>query len=81
MQYLIPKARNNNTGQTIKAQDLNGARYPLHQRALAEDYAAQMAAKMTERTGDTWRGFVETYTPSVRNEVRSFSLDRITGRF
>jgi len=65
-QYLVTKARNIVTGQTVKNQDLTGARLELRQRALAEDLADQLAAKMTLRTGQTWTGFVEVYTPSVR---------------
>jgi len=65
-QYLVTKARNIVTGQTVKNQDLTGARLELRQRALAEDQADQLAAKMTRNTGQTWTGFVEVYTPSVR---------------
>jgi hypothetical protein len=65
-QYLIAKARNILTGQTVMDQDLTGARFELRQRTLAEDQADQLAAKMTRSTGSTWRGFVEVYTPSVR---------------
>ena len=65
-QYLMVKARNIATGQTVKNQDLTGARLELRQRVLAEDLADQLAAKMTRTTGQTWRGFVETYTPTVR---------------
>jgi hypothetical protein len=65
-QYLLPKARNLTTGQTIKSQDLTGARFTMAQRVLAEDMARQLADRMTARTGDTWQGFVETYTPRSR---------------
>jgi hypothetical protein len=65
-QYLITKARNIITGQTVKNQDLTGARLELRQRALAEELADQLAAKMTRNTGESWTGFVEEYTPSVR---------------
>lgn len=65
-QYLLPKARNLTTGQTVKTQDLTGTRLALSQRVLAEDMARQLADKMTARTGDSWVGFVETYTPSQR---------------
>ena len=65
-QYLVTKARNIVTGQTVKNQDLTGARLELRQRVLAEDLADQLAAKMSRSTGDTWQGFVEVYTPSVR---------------
>lgn len=65
-QYLLPMARNTVTGQTLKTQDLTGARFTLGQRVLAEDMAQQLADKMTARTGEQWTGFVQTYTPTVR---------------
>ena len=65
-QYLLAKARNTVTGQTVKNQDLTGARFTLQQRVLAEDSASQLAVKMTARTGDTWLGFVEVYSPTER---------------
>ena len=64
--YLLPKARNQLTGQTVKTQDLTGARFEHSQRALAEDMARQLAVKMTARTGEQWTGFLETYIPSTR---------------
>ena len=67
-QYLVTKARNIVTGQTVKNQDLTGARLELRQRVLAEDLADQLAAKMSRSTGDTWQGFVEAYTPSERRK-------------
>ena len=65
-QFLLVKARNTVTGQTVKNQDLTGARFTLNQRSLAEDSAQQLADKMTARTGDLWVGFCEAYTPTVR---------------
>jgi hypothetical protein len=65
-QYLITKARNLLTGQTVKNQDLTGARLELRQRALAEDLAKQLGERMSLRTGEPWTGFVEVYTPTVR---------------
>ncbi len=65
-QYLLAKARNTVTGQTVKNQDLTGARFTLQQRTLAEDSARQLAEKMTARSGDLWQGFVEAYTPTYR---------------
>ena len=65
--YLLPMARNTVTGQTVKTQDLNGLRYTLQQRVLAESAADQCAAKMTARTGDQWQGFVQEYTPRERS--------------
>ena len=64
-QYLIAKARNILTGQTVMAQDLTGSRLELRQRSLAEDQADQLAAKMTRSTGAVWRGFVEVYNSRV----------------
>ena len=61
-QYLITKARNIVTGQTVMDQDLSGARLELRQRSLAEAMAEQLAAKMTRSTGEYWTGFVEVYT-------------------
>jgi hypothetical protein len=66
-QYLLVKARNTVTGQTVKNQDLTGGRFTLKQRVLAEDSARQLADKMSARTGDTWLGFVESYTPTERS--------------
>ena len=65
-QYLMVKARNLVTGQTVKNQDLTGARLELRQRTIAEDQADQLAVKMSARTGQEWAGFVEVYTPSSR---------------
>lgn len=66
-QYLLPKARNVVTGQTVKTQDLTGSRFTLQQRALAEEMADQLARKMSDRTGESWVGIVEPYIPSQRN--------------
>jgi len=66
MNYLLPMARNTVTGQTVKTQDLAGARFTLSQRTLAEGMARQLANKMTARTAEQWQGFVQTYTPSIR---------------
>jgi hypothetical protein len=68
-QYLITKARSTVTGQTVKNQDLTGARFTLAQRSLAQESADQLAAAMASRTGDTWTGFVEAYTPTHRRSA------------
>lgn len=65
-QYLLVKARNTLTGQTVKNQDLTGTRLELRQRSLAEDLSRQLAEKMSRKTGEPWTGFVEVYTPTVR---------------
>ena len=62
MKYLLPKARNIQTGQTVYAEDLTGSKIPTHQRKIADLLAQQLADKLTVRTGDQWRGFVAEYT-------------------
>jgi len=66
-QYLMVKARNLVTGQTVKNQDLTGGRLELRQRAIAQELADQLAAKMSDRSGEAWQGFVEVYTPTSRS--------------
>jgi len=66
-QYLLAMARNSVTGQTVKNQDLTGARFTQQQRVLAEEMADRLAERMTARTGDAWQGFVQLYTPTVRS--------------
>jgi hypothetical protein len=65
-QFLIVKARNTVTGQTVKQQDLTGARFTLKQRAFAQELAERLAVNMTARTGEPWTALVEAYTPTVR---------------
>jgi hypothetical protein len=64
--FLLSKARNTLTGQTVKNQDLTGARFTLAQQTLCQEVADQLAAKMTERTGQPWVGYCEAYTPTQR---------------
>lgn len=61
-QYLMPKARNQLTGETVMEKNLTGSRLELRQRALAETQARVLAEKMTRKTTDPWRGFVDVYT-------------------
>jgi hypothetical protein len=65
MQYLMPKARNLRTGQTVKQQDLAGRRYMPHQSQLAQQDADDLARSMTNRSRDTWRGFLDAYTATA----------------
>lgn len=60
-QYLMPKARNKLTGQTVMEKDLTGQRLELRQRALAETLSNQLASKMERKTADPWQGFVDIY--------------------
>jgi len=64
--FLLAKARNLTTGQTVKNQDLTGARFTHQQRSMAQESADRLADKMEKRTGDPWVGLVEEYVPTVR---------------
>lgn len=68
MRYLLPTARNLSTGQTVKTQDLTGARFTLRQHRLAFEAATQTAEKLSSRTGDPWEPVVVEYTPTERNQ-------------
>ena len=65
-QFLLPKARNTITGQTVKQQDLSGGRFSLHQRDLCQMQADRLAEQMSAKTRQPWAGFVEQYTPRPR---------------
>jgi len=68
MQYLMPKARNLRTGQTVKQQDLAGRRYMPHESKIAQQTADDLALAMNKRGQDIWRGFVDVYTATpVKN--------------
>ena len=66
-EYLLPKARCVETGQTVKSQDLTNNRFTLGQRSQAQEVADQLAVKMQQRTRLTWIGFVQSYVPSKFN--------------
>ena len=61
MKYLIPKATDTVTHETVMERRLDGGRIAINQRKLAQEVADQLAAKMTRRTGRLWQGFVDTY--------------------
>ena len=61
-QYLMPKARNTLTGETVMEKDLTGRRLELRQRVLAQTQAQSLAEKMQRKTAVEWRGFVDIYT-------------------
>jgi len=61
-QYLVVKARNLVSGQTVKNQDLSGDRFELRQRSTAETQARQLGEQMSIRTGEPWQGYVEVFT-------------------
>lgn len=64
--YLLPKAVNTETRQTVKEQDLTGGRFTHKQRAFAEAAAQRLANNMTLRTGVQWNPMVIEYTPTYR---------------
>jgi hypothetical protein len=57
-------ARNRRTGETVKAQDLTGSRYQLHQRHDCLLEAERLAKQLTDRTGDVWVAVIRPYTPT-----------------
>jgi len=63
-QYLMPKARNMLTGQTVMEKDLSGNKLELRQRSVAQAQADRLADKMSRTTSQPWTGFVDTYTPT-----------------
>ena len=61
-QYIIPMARNTRTGQTVKSQDLSGARFIPSQRRDCQMLAERLADQMTQRGPDTWTAVVRPYS-------------------
>jgi hypothetical protein len=59
-------ARNRRTGETVKAQDLTGSRYQLHQRHDCLLEAQRLARQLSDRSGDVWVAVVRPYTPTTR---------------
>lgn len=66
--YLIPLATCVETAQTIKQVDL-AHRFSLTQRSQAQTVADQLAVRMQNRMGGTWRGHVTSYT--IDNQKRT----------
>jgi hypothetical protein len=64
--YLLPKAYCIETGQSVKIQDLTGARYTLGQRSFAQQQAETLAQSMSQRTRKTWAPYLVEYTPTER---------------
>jgi len=62
---LIAKARNETTKLTVQNRNQYSNNFTVSQKKLAQDFADQYAAKLSRRTGDTWTGFVEEYTPGT----------------
>lgn len=64
--YLLPKAVCSRTGQSVKQQDLTGARFTLAQRSLCMEQAEKLAFQMTAKTREPWTAQVIEYTPTER---------------
>ena len=63
MNYILPMARNQRTGETVKAQDLTSSRYQQHQQHDCLLEAQRLARQLTDRTGDVWVAVIRPYTP------------------
>ena len=61
-QYIMPMARNLRTRETVKSQDLSGARYIPSQRKECQLLAERLANQMTQRGPDTWAAVIQPYT-------------------
>ena len=61
-QYIMPMARNLRTRETVKSQDLTGARYIPSQRRECQLLAERLANQMTQRGPDTWAAVVRPYS-------------------
>lgn len=57
--YLIPKARNDLTKETVAHMELSGRRFALHERALVQQLADGLAQKLAAKTKDPWTGYVD----------------------
>lgn len=55
-------ARNTRTGETVKSQDLTGARFIPSQRRDCQMLAERLADQMTQRGPDTWTAVVRPYS-------------------
>lgn len=61
-QYIIPKARCLETGQTVQEQDLSGRRFQPHERVECQRLADRLAENQNKRSDKTWQGYCQIYT-------------------
>ncbi len=61
-QYLMPAARNINTREVVKKQDLAGRRFSLLDRREAQLWADRLAEDMSARTRQDWRAELIEYS-------------------
>lgn len=64
--YLIPKARNNITKETVAHMELSGRRFALHERALVQQLADRLADNLAAKTRDPWTGYVDRVNTDKR---------------
>ncbi len=64
--YLIPKARNSVTKESVAHMELSGQRFALHERVLVQQLADRLAAQLTARTTQLWTGYVDRVNESNR---------------
>lgn len=60
--YLMPAARNLNTGQVIKQQDLAGVRYTQADAGTVNELSQLLAASLGRRRRETWVAAPISYT-------------------
>ena len=65
IKYYMPKAKNLTTRMTVMHRNMGNTKFTHSERKLCQDVADQYAAKLSTRTGDTWLGYVEEYTPGT----------------
>jgi hypothetical protein len=61
-QYLMPAARNSNTRELVKQQDLAGRRFSLVDRVEAQKWSERLAEDMSARTRQDWRAELIEYS-------------------
>ena len=61
-QYLMPAARNINTREVVKQQDLAGRRFSLVERGQAQLWAERLAEDMSARTRQDWQAELIEYS-------------------
>lgn len=62
MQYFMPAARCQQTGQRIKAQDLSGRRFSRNERDQAWLHAQRLAETQSARDQQTWTAELIEYS-------------------
>jgi hypothetical protein len=69
MKYLMPMARCQTTGQTVKGNYL-ASKFTQSQRQDAQRAAETLAKDMQFKTGRNWQAFVESYTVDSQGRTK-----------